>query len=264
MTKGIPSVFVSHGAPTLILEAGPARDFLAGLGAALGKPRAVLCVSAHWETAAATISAAVGPETIHDFHGFPQEMYEIRYPAPGAPDLASAVAARLRAAGLPASVDPHRGFDHGAWVPLKLMYPDADVPAAQLSIQHHLGPGHHFAVGRALAGLGEDGVLVLGSGGATHNLRELNWGGGAEPSAWAKCFDDWLEENIVAGDRTALIDYRKRAPDALRAHPRDEHLLPLFVAFGAGGSGAKGHRLHGSFNFGSLSLAAYAFDPPGK
>jgi 4,5-DOPA dioxygenase extradiol len=257
-----PAVFVSHGAPTLLLEGGPAVDFLASLGNALGKPSAVICVSAHWETDAPAVSAAKRPETIHDFSGFPRELYAMGYPADGAPALAARVRDALAGAGFAATIDPERGLDHGAWVPMKLMYPDADVPIFQLSVQPHRDPAHHLAVGRALAGLRDEGVLVLGSGGAIHNLRALRWGADA-PEPWATGFADWLDRTVAAGAVDDLVHYRQRGPGSPRAHPTDEHFLPLFVALGAGGAG-EGKRLHGSFTHGNLGMHAYAWgDTPG-
>jgi 4,5-DOPA dioxygenase extradiol len=253
-----PAVFVSHGAPTLLLEGGPAVDFLAGLGRELGKPSAVVCLSAHWETDAPAVSAAAHPETIHDFSGFPPELHAMRYPAAGAPALAERVRALLADAGLPCAVDPARGLDHGAWVPMKLMYPAADVPILQLSVQPHRDPAHHLAVGRALARMRGGGVLVLGSGGAIHNLRALRWGADT-PEAWATGFADWLDRAVAAGATDDLVHYRERSPGGTRAHPTDEHFLPLFVALGAGGAG-KGKRLHTSFTHGNLGMQAYAWE----
>ena len=256
MTGKQPAIFVSHGSPMLMFEPVPARDFMSRLGAELGRPAAILSVSAHWETSAPRASTAEHPETIHDFGGFPDELYRVQYPAPGAPDLAREAVARLNAAGFGALADGRRGLDHGAWVPLALMYPDAEVPVAQLSIQPALGPAHHIALGRALAPLREKDVLILASGSATHNLGTMEYGRHDSPPGWAVAFDDWLASALESGDEGALAEYRRRAPYAREAHPRDEHLMPVFVAFGAG-SGAR--RLHRSFTHGSLSMAAYAF-----
>lgn len=255
-----PAVFVSHGAPSLILDGGPACEFLAALGSKLGRPKAVLCVSAHWETAAPAVSACPRPETIHDFYGFPRPLYEMRYPAPGAPELARRTKALLDAAGLACALDPDQGLDHGAWVPLKLMYPGADVPVAQLSIQHVRGPAHHLALGRALAPLRADGVLVLGSGSALHNLRELRRGDGPEP--WAAAFGRWLDRHAALADAEALARYRDKAPSGARAHPRDEHFLPLLAALGAalgGGTKPRGQVLFNGFVHGNLGMHAYAW-----
>ena len=257
----LPALFVSHGAPTLILDDVPARAFLAHLADAVERPRAVLCVSAHWETERPAASTVARPETIHDFYGFPDALYKLHYAAPGAPDLAARAVGLLAAAGIKAATDSGRGLDHGAWVPMMLGWPQADIPVTQLSIQHPLGPAHHLAVGRALRPLREEGVLILASGSATHNLRELQRGPDpAPPPAWAAGFADWLGRAIEAGDRDALVDYRARAPNAARAHPRDEHFLPLFVALGAGSDGRPGRALHRSWTLGGLAMDAYAFD----
>ncbi len=256
----LPAIFVSHGAPTLPLDDIPARDFLRALGASMPRPKAILVASAHWETAAPAVSLATKPETVHDFYGFPRELYSISYPAPGAPETAEKAARLLDAAGLKTARDPGQGLDHGAWVPLMLAWPKADIPVAQIAIQPQAGPAHHIAMGRALAPLRDEGVLIVGSGGAVHNLRALEWqGGNGDVAPWAKEFDDWLDAKLEAGDEAALADYRALAPNARQAHPRDEHLIPVFLAYGAGGPGAKATRIHSSFTMGALSMAAYSF-----
>jgi 4,5-DOPA dioxygenase extradiol len=253
----MPTVFVSHGAPTLILEDLPARAFLAGLAALLPRPKAIIAVSAHCNTDRPAVSTAARPQTIHDFYGFPEALYRLRYDAPGNPELARRVA---RMTG--ADVDPEHGLDHGAWVPAMLGWPEADIPIFQLSVQPARDPAHHIALGRALVALREEGILVLGSGSATHNLRRLVRGQrDARPEAWAEAFDDWLARTLEDGDEAALADYRSRAPFAREAHPTDEHFLPLHVAFGAAGRGARGKALHRSFTARNLSMAAYAFEP---
>ncbi len=256
--KRQPALFVSHGAPTLPLEDIPARRFLADLGAALPRPRAILAVSAHWLTDRPAVSAAPRPETIHDFYGFPAELYKLRYPAAGDADLAGRVRELLSSAGLDAAVDEGRGLDHGAWVPLMLMYPEADVPVIQLSLQPQLGTRHHLRLGAALAPLREEGVLILGSGGATHNLREFRGSRAEDPLVdYAGRFARWLSDAVERGDREALADYRALAPDAARNHPSEEHLLPLHVAAGAG---SRGQRIHRSASYGILAMDAYRFD----
>jgi 4,5-DOPA dioxygenase extradiol len=261
-----PSIFLSHGAPTLAIETGPAVDFLRGLGKtieqAYGRPQAILCASAHWETAAPAVSSAAKPETIHDFYGFPEPLYRLTYPAPGAPAAARRAAELLGAAGLPCALDPGQGLDHGAWMPLRFLWPEADIPVAQMALQQPLGPAHHVALGEALAPIRDEGVLVIGSGGAVHNLRAVMQSRAAGRSGapdWAVQFDNWLEQMVHAGNGEQLIRYRSAAPNGAMAHPRDEHLLPLHVAFGAGGK-KPGRTLHRSFSLGSLSMAAYAFD----
>ncbi len=237
------------------LTDSPARDFLRGLGALLPRPRAILMASAHWETADPCLSAPAANETIHDFYGFPKPLYALTYPAPPAPALAA------RAAALIGGTVRARGLDHGAWVPLLLAWPEADIPVAQISVQTALGPAHHLALGAALAPLREEGVLIIGSGSFTHDLRRFRGGMdiAAPEMADVAAFSAWMDEKILAGDWTALDHYRARAPFAAEEHPTEEHLLPLYVAMGAGGAGAKIERLHSSVEFGFLRMDAYRF-----
>lgn len=254
----LPTLFVSHGAPTLALEGGASRDFLRGLAARLPRPRAILAISAHWETARPTLSLAERPETIHDFYGFPEALYRLSYPAPGAPEIAREAVALLGSAGIAAETAPDRGLDHGAWVPLMLAWPEADVPVTQLSIQPQADPAHHHAVGAALAPLRKAGVLILASGGEVHNLRAFRPGRSDVPG-WAAAFDGWLDERLTAGAVEDLLDYRRKAPFAAQAHPTDEHLLPLFVALGAADLAPRVAPLHRGFEDGGLGMAAYRF-----
>ena len=252
------AIFVSHGAPTLPLEDGSARRFLAGWGARLGRPRAIVVASAHWATDQAALSAVKAPETIHDFSGFPEALYRLRYPAPGAPDVAEAAARRQREAGLAATLDPERGLDHGAWVPLLLMFPDADIPVVSLSVQPRRDPAHHRRVGEALAPLAADDVLVVGSGGATHDLRRFRGArADAAPAPDVGAFADWLADRAEAGAVAALDDVFAAAPGAQAQHPTPEHLLPFHVALGAGGG--RGRRVHRSTSYGFLAMDAYEF-----
>jgi 4,5-DOPA dioxygenase extradiol len=260
--SALPAIFVSHGAPTLAIEPSPTRDFLAGLGreidARSGRPKAIVAVSAHWETPIPAAGTAEAPPTIHDFGGFPDELYRMRYPAPGAPDTAREVIERLAEAGIDATAVPDRGLDHGAWVPLSLMYPDADVPVSPLSIQSSRDPWHHHRVGEALRPLREEGVLLLGSGSITHNLRELSVRP-AEEAAHVRQFVEWMAVRAEAGDAASLLDYRRLAPHAERNHPTDEHLLPLFVVLGAAPAGRL-RRIHAGVTFGSLRMDAFEAD----
>jgi 4,5-DOPA dioxygenase extradiol len=259
--KRQPAIFVSHGSPTLPLEESPAVDFLRGLGAGLGRPEAILVVSAHWDTDVPAISTAERPETIHDFYGFPPPLYRLRYPAPGAPHLAQRAAQLLEAKGMKLEIDPGRGLDHGAWTPLYHMYPKADVPVTQLSIQWERGPAHHVRLGEALRPLRDEGVLIFASGGATHNLRELSrQRGNPVPQPWTVEFNEWLADALAARRLDDLVDYRRRAPHAVRNHPTDEHLIPVFVALGAGDPGGATTRLHSSIQSGVISMDAYRFD----
>ncbi|MBX3652132.1 MAG: dioxygenase [Burkholderiales bacterium] len=258
---GQPAIFVSHGAPTLALEPGPTRGFLAELGAALPRPRAILVVSAHWETVAPAVSTAVRPQTIHDFHGFPRALYEMRYPAPGAPQLAQRVRELLGNAGIAADAVPDRGLDHGAWVPLMLMYPQADIPVTQLALQTALGPAHHLRLGEALQPLRDEGVLILASGSVTHNLREFGRHDyAASPPDWVSGFNDWLVGRLNSADHEALLDYRGQAPHAARNHPSEEHLLPLFAALGAATPGVAPRRIHEAYTYGVIGMDAWRFD----
>jgi 4,5-DOPA dioxygenase extradiol len=259
----LPSLFLSHGAPTLPLTDTPARAFLSQLGGLFARPKAILVISAHWETAKPVVSAVDRNETIHDFFGFPHALYDMRYPALGAPPVAAEVADLVRTSGLTCAIDERRGLDHGAWVPLMLMYPAADIPVLQLSIQPHLGPSHHLRLGRALERLRGEGVLIVGSGSMTHDLSEFRGHGTNDPAPdWVNGFADWFDEALRAASTEDLLDYRRRAPFAVKNHPSEEHLLPLFAALGAAGPGFGAERLHASSTYGILRMDVYAFSAP--
>src|SRR5262245_22616052 len=232
----LPTLFLSHGSPMNAATRSASSDAWAALGAELPRPRAVLIASAHWETSVPMLTGSDKPETIHDFGGFPEELYRIRYGAPGSPQLAQESVALMKDAGITAGVNGCRGIDHGAWVPLRWMYPNADVPIVQLSLSPELGAAHHVELGRALAPLADDGVLIVGSGHATHNLRDwMTDPRRKEPLAYAEAFATWVAQRLAAHDTSALVDYREQAPEAARAHPSEEHYLPLLVAWGAAG-----------------------------
>lgn len=253
----LPTVFVSHGAPTLITDRGRTVDFLRQLATQLPRPRAILCISAHWETDAPIVSGNAQPPTIHDFYGFPPALYELSYPAPGDPALARTTQELLEAAGLPCAIHPQRGLDHGAWVPLMLAWPQADIPVVQLSVQPHRDPAHHYAMGRALQPLREQGVLLFASGAATHNLRDFRGQAmNTAPPDYVLAFDAWLTSAITRGAVPELLNYAAQAPEAKHNHPTPEHFLPLFVALGAA-TDARAQVLHQDYNFGILSMAAY-------
>jgi 4,5-DOPA dioxygenase extradiol len=256
----LPTLFLSHGSPMTAVEPGPAGAAWTELGRALPRPRAILVVSAHWETDTPRLTGSAMPETIHDFGGFPDVLYTLRYPAPGAPDVAAEAAALLREAGFDAGIDTRRGLDHGAWVPLLHMFPQADVPVVQLSLQTERGAAHHLALGAAIAPLAERGVLVLGSGHVTHNLRDwmMHKGRAGELPYVAK-FATWLADTLAANDADALANWLDAAPDARRAHPTDEHFLPLHVAYGAAGARSHAERVHASIADGALAMDAYRF-----
>jgi 4,5-DOPA dioxygenase extradiol len=255
----LPAIFVSHGAPNVILYDSPTRRFLAGLGEKLGRPRAIVAISAHWEARTPTVNATAQPKTIHDFFGFEPPLYEMTYPAPGAPGLAQDVARRLQGVGMQAATDDARGLDHGVWAPLKLMYPQADIPVTQVSVQSHEHTQHHVLIGQALRDLRDDNVLILASGNATHNLREM-MPDGSPPPAWVTAFGVWLRQKIADQDIGELLDYRNRAPFAARNHPTEEHFLPLFAALGAATPGRAGRMIHTGTTFGVLEMDAFAFD----
>jgi 4,5-DOPA dioxygenase extradiol len=264
MPDRVDPIFVSHGAPTLALAKLPGEAELASrlaeIGRTLPKPKAILVASAHWSTEEPRIGGSERPPTVHDFSGFPDELQRITYPVPGARDLARRATDLLSHVGFSVAMVPSQGLDHGMWVPLRHLFPAADVPVAPLSIQEHLDPAHHFVLGRALQPLTEEGVLVLGSGGAVHNLRELAWKGGVATDAWARDFDDWLFDVLSRGRLEDAVAAAQKAPSLRRAHPSLEHLLPLYVALGA--AGAHAEALHRGYALGNLSLAAYRFVGP--
>ncbi|HEY4316227.1 MAG TPA: class III extradiol ring-cleavage dioxygenase [Herbaspirillum sp.] len=265
-TALLPALFISHGSPMLALTDTPAHRFLAELGRTLPRPRAILMVSAHWESVGSpAVSLAPQPETIHDFGGFPQALFDIRYPAGGAPEAAAEAAALLEQAGFAVKRSATRGLDHGAWVPLMLMYPGADIPVAQIALIRGGTPAEHERMGRALGALRAQGVLIIGSGSMTHNLYELRSRDvdTAVPS-WVSDFAIWMKQRLQDNDREALLDYRARSATGERNHPSEEHLLPLFVAMGAA-AGADGRPpvhaelLHDSYEYGVLAMDMIAF-----
>jgi 4,5-DOPA dioxygenase extradiol len=264
----LPSLFISHGSPMTALEPREAGAFLQALGPAIsarfGRPRAVLAVSAHTMARGHVLLAGARHEAVYDFGGFPDALYTLRYDAPGAPALAPRVAALLDAAGMPVQTLDQGGLDHGIWTPLRYMYPEADVPVLPLSFAPTDSPAHLFALGQALAPLADEGVLIVGSGSLTHNLRMVF---GARPDIGAPeipesaAFRDWVHTRTAARDWPALLDWRRRAPHAALMHPTDEHWLPFYVAAGAGGTAAAPQRLHASLTFGCLAMDLYAFGP---
>lgn len=245
----LPAIYVSHGSPMLALEPGPSGAAFDALGDVLRqrKPRAVLIISAHWIYSTLVVGTRRRQEAWHDFGGFPRALYKLRYDAPGSPELADRVKALVEAAHIPGAAvvlqDDERPLDHGAWMPMRHFFPDADVPVVQLALNPYLPPAAQIEIGRALAPLREEGVLVLGSGSFTHNLQEVFGAGGrreqhgAPVEPYVEAFRGWmidaLDEALASGDTARIADYRAQAPYARRAHPSDEHLLPFFVALGA-------------------------------
>jgi 4,5-DOPA dioxygenase extradiol len=230
----LPTVFVSHGSPMLALESGATGQAWRALGSTLARPRAIVALSAHWSAPITTIGSGARHDTIHDFYGFPAALYQLRYDSPGDPTLAQQLSNALEQAGWPVRLDAQRGLDHGAWVPLRAMYPEADIPVVPVSINAHRDPSYHYRLGQVLRPALPDDVLLLASGSLTHNLQEFEPGRGHEPAAgYVQEFQDWMHRHLQAGDLASLLDYRRQAPAAARAHPSDEHLLPLYAALGA-------------------------------
>jgi 4,5-DOPA dioxygenase extradiol len=255
----LPSVFISHGSPMHALQPGPAGEAWKALGQRLGKPRAIVIASAHWETDLPMLTGTARPQTIHDFHNFPEPLYRLRYPAPGAPEVAQRAQALLKEAGLGAAIDGSRGLDHGAWAPLLYMYPEADVPVVQISVQPALGPRHHVAVGNSLKSLSDEDVLIVGSGHMTHNLRDWSRGRG-QPEPYAREFQAWVFDKLNKHDVEDLVEYRARSAHGVRAHPTDEHFLPLLFALGAAPERAKPERVYDAIDSGVLAMDAYVFN----
>ncbi|HTH78140.1 MAG TPA: class III extradiol ring-cleavage dioxygenase [Ramlibacter sp.] len=257
----MPSLFVSHGAPTFAVEPGQAGPLLAQLGRSMRRPEAVLILSPHWITRGVRVTTAPKPETIHDFGGFPEELYRIQYPAPGSTEIAMRALALLDADGWDAAPDNERGLDHGAWVPVRHMYPDADVPVLQVSMPHTLDGAGAVKLGRSLAPLADEGVLIVGSGSITHNLREVFGGTPEASSNYSHEFVAWARNAVKAHDENALANWQA-APHARRAHPTAEHYLPLPFAFGAGDAKAPVTVIDGGMTFGVLAMDAYLFGEP--
>ncbi len=257
MSERMPVVFVSHGAPDALLNAPDAVSSWGQIARLVPEPVAILAVSAHWEAYQPTVSLSARPATIYDFSGFSPKLYSMQYPAPGAPFLAERVKSLLSTAGLAVDLDPDRGLDHGAWVPLLAMYPQADVPVTQLSLIRNADAATHFELGRALAPLRDEGVLIVASGAITHNFAWLNWRAGEDrtPVPQAQVFTDWVAGRLAEQDVSALLAYRS-APYGALSHPSEDHFLPLFVAFGAAADDSP-MRHQPDFTYGGLSMDAY-------
>ena len=255
----LPVLFVSHGSPMVALEEDSYTQALRRWPTHIPRPAAIVVVSAHWQAPRPVrVATSPAPATIHDFYGFPPELYALRYAPAGAPELASAIVERLREAGIAAEADPGRGLDHGAWVPLRFLYPRADVPVVAVSLATPARPGELLALGQALAPLREQGILVFGSGGVVHNLGRLDRRGGPVPVAgWAQAFDDWVRDRLGAGDVDALAAYERAAPHAALAVPTSEHFDPVLVALGAAAGDRRVSDVYEGFRFGSLSMRSF-------
>jgi 4,5-DOPA dioxygenase extradiol len=256
-----PVIFVSHGAPTLAIEPGLIGPRLNALGARLLDIKAVLVVSPHWQTRGVHVMETENPETVYDFGGFPSSLYSLKYPAPGQPQLARMTAQLLEQAGYSVTLDRHQGFDHGAWVPLRFLLPQATIPVFQVSMPHDMTAQQAVEFGRALAPMREQGVLILASGSLTHNLHEFRQHA-TEPASYAEEFAAWMKAAVSANAVNAVAQYRTEAPHAERAHPTEEHFLPLLVALGAQGEGDQVQTIEGGIRHGVLSMDAFAWGLP--
>ncbi len=255
-----PSLFISHGSPMFALEPGILGPNLQQIGRALTDLTAIVIVSPHWQTSGVRVGATSAPETIHDFGGFPAPLYALQYKPRGVPELAPEIVRMLIDAGFYATLDANRGLDHGAWVPLRYLKPDADVPVLQVSLPHDIDATGALRLGKALAPLRERGVLVVGSGSLTHNLYEFRQH--VRDPDYAQAFADWVADTVARGDEDALVHYRERAPHAARAHPSEEHYLPLLVAIGASDSDEPRCLVHGGMTYSVLSMDSFGFGLP--
>jgi 4,5-DOPA dioxygenase extradiol len=256
----LPVVYISHGSPMVAVEKDDYTRALGRMGESLPLPRAIVVVSAHWEAPAPVrVGLAAMPETIHDFGGFPEELYRLRYPCPGEPKLAAEIQALLAEAGIVSVGDERRGLDHGAWVPLLHAYPGAEIPVLEVTLPQPRSPAALLALGQALGPLRKQGVLLIGSGGIVHNLRRVHFGDKNAPvDPWAKAFDDWVRSRLESGDVASIADYQAQAPESGRSVPTTEHFDPLFVVLGAAGKGGRIVDLYEGFHYGNLSMRTFA------
>jgi 4,5-DOPA dioxygenase extradiol len=248
-TAPMPVLFIGHGSPMNAVQDNPFSRSLVWLGQQMPRPRAILCVSAHWQTPGVRVTGEAQPRTIHDFAGFPRQLYEVEYAAPGDPLLAREVAGLVGGA-----VDTSWGFDHGAWSVIRHMYPDADVPMIELSLDEEMSPPEHHAIGALLAPLRDQGVLIVGSGNLVHNPYEVRWEDGAQPYPWAVEFDEWARDRLLAGDDDALVGYESLGAVAREAHPTNEHYLPLLYAIALRRAGEPLSFFYEGVEMGSLSM----------
>lgn len=254
----VPSLFLAHGSPMLAIEDTVYSDFLKTLSRQV-QPKAIVIFTAHWESEILTISSLDGAyDTIYDFGGFPDELYQIKYPAKGSTEMAAMIEERFKQRGIPVKKDTARGLDHGSWTLLYRMYPEADIPVVQISVHPYLSPEKQFQIGECLQGLGEEDILVIGSGVTVHNLRMIHWGQ-STPEPWSVAFDDWLIDKVEKRDLESLFNYEKLAPYARQAVPRPEHFVPFFIAMGSGNPDSAPKIIHRSYDLGTLSYLSYQF-----
>lgn len=257
----LPTLFVPHGAPTFALRPGAAGAALVDLAQQVERPNAIIVVSPHWETSEPTVGSASDLDTLYDFGGFPGELYTLKYPAHSHAGLARQVAECLQDAGYAPRIDSQRGLDHGAWVPLRMMYPAADIPIIPLSIKAHAGAAYHYALGQTLQPLSTQGFLIIGTGSITHNLRDymICVHNGLPTPDYVTRFADWVNDQLQSGNLPELIDYRKTADDAAQAHPTEDHFMPFFVALGAAGSHPKSERFYAGVDDLVIAMDGYRF-----
>lgn len=255
----MPSYFFAHGAPSIVLEDNEYTQLLTNFKDQTPRPKAIVLFSAHWEESVQTVSAAETYETIYDFGGFQDELYEMTYPAKSDRSLSEQVRALFEKHGIHSVLNESRGLDHGAWAVLKLLYPEADIPVVALSVNRHLSNEQQYHIGKALSELREQDVLIIGSGGTVHNLRRLNWQS-ERNEEWAEQFDNWLQNKLESWDTEALFQYHELAPRAQEAVPTNEHFIPLFLAMGSGDANRQAKLLHRSYQYGNLSLSCWQFN----
>lgn len=257
----MPAVFISHGSPMVAIQSGPYQNALAGFGHA-ARPRAIVAISAHWGTGTSiSITDDERHTTIHDFGGFPSALHQLTYDAPGSPELASRVADLLRTGGFIPAITKGRGLDHGTWIPLRLMYPEADIPVVALSVPLQLLPQELYRIGQSLAPLRNEGVMVLGSGGVVHNLHLVHFDDVNHPvDSWAAEFDDWFRDAVQQKRTAELFDFMKIAPNARLAVPTFEHFAPVFPVLGAGSTGGEVTTIYEGFEHGNISMRSFAVE----
>ena len=259
MAEKLPVLFIGHGSPENALLGNPFTQALSRLGKELPAPKAILCISAHWLAEGTAATAMALPKTIYDFYGFPPPLYAVKYPAPGSPGLASRVQKLL--SPINAGLDASWGLDHGAWSVLRHMYPLADVPIVQLSIDFYKPPAHHYEIGKLLAPLRDEGILIIGSGNIVHNLGRLSpLRKDAAPYAWAKEFDTFIKDSLEKKDHAAIIGYQSLGQAAALAHPTPDHFYPLLYSMGAAGEESIISYPYEGYEYGSLSMRAVRFD----
>lgn len=255
----MPSYFFAHGAPSIVLEENEYTKLLKQFKDHTPKPKAIVLFSAHWEESIQTVSAADTYETIYDFGGFQDELYQMTYPAKNNRKLVEQIQSLFTNHGFENVRNEKRGLDHGAWAVLKLLYPDADIPVVALSVNRYLTNEQQYQIGKSLAELREQNVLIIGSGGTVHNLRRLNWQSEGIDE-WAEQFDNWIQHKLESWDTEALFQYRELAPNAQDAVPTNEHFIPLLLAMGTGDTNRQAKLLHRSFQYGNLSLSCWQFN----